>query len=123
MLGRSDAEVCTHSDRFTVLEQSNDQVIGHTLLVVREQYVATNGKVRFFHQLGQVVDCGVAEFDEVESIDKGTQPSAERVSAGLGQLGAADVQHSWSAVWLLVDLVDDAVADGHGITSGLRRPP
>ena len=40
-----------------------------------------------------------------------------------GQLGFSDVQHGWGAVWLFVDLVDDAVADGHGITSGWRRPP
>lgn len=39
-----------------------------------------------------------------------------------GQLGAADVQHGWT-VWLLVYLVNDAVADGLGITSGWRRPP
>ena len=29
------------------------------------------------------------------------------------QLGAAQMKHSRTAVWLLVDLVDDAVADGH----------
>ena len=49
----------------------------------------------------------------------------QQVFGGLrfGQLGTADVQHGWSAVWLLVDLVNNAVADGHGITSGWRRPP
>ena len=49
----------------------------------------------------------------------------QQVFGGLrfNQLDAADVQHGWSAVWLLVDLVDDDVADGHVITSGWRRPP
>ena len=49
----------------------------------------------------------------------------QQVFGGLrfNQLDAADVQHGWSAVWLLVDLVNNAVADGHGITSGWRRPP
>ena len=39
------------------------------------------------------------------------------------QLGAAQMKHSRTAVWLLVDLMDDAVADGHGFTSEWRRPP
>lgn len=36
----------------------------------------------------------------------------------LDQFGAADVQHGRCIAWLLVDLVNDAVSDGHEITSG-----
>ena len=89
-----------------------------------------------------MLDSGSAELDEVAAIDKGLQPAAEREGArlsmekpppfaGLGvvgdvqviqqvfgclrfeQLGAAQMKHSRTAVWLLVDPVDDAVADGH----------
>ena len=81
MLGRRDAEVSTHRDPLAVLEQCNNQVIGHALLVVREQDVATNGKIRLLHQLGQVLNGGAAEFDKVASVDIGPQPAAERVGA------------------------------------------
>lgn len=99
-----------------------------------------------------MLDSGVAELNKFAAIDVGLQPAAEwkgaRVSmeeapclAGLGvvgdvqvlqqifgdlrfgQLGAADVQHGWCAVWFLIDLVDDAVANWHGLTSGWCRPP
>lgn len=81
-----------------------------------------------------MLDSGVAELNKFAAIDVGLQPAAEwkgaRVSmkeapclAGLGvvgdvqvlqqifgdlrfgQLGAADVQHGWCAVWFLIDLV------------------
>ena len=71
MLGRRDTQIGIHGYAFAVLEQSNDQVIGHTLLVVGEQYVTTNGKVRFFHQLCQVFDSDGTELDEIAAIDKG----------------------------------------------------
>ncbi|MNH21893.1 hypothetical protein D3C79_817250 [compost metagenome] len=35
--------------------------------------------------------------------------------AGLGQLGVACVQHSGAAIGFLVDQVDDAMTDRHGI--------
>ena len=87
-------------------------------------------------------DSGSAELDEVAAIDKGLQPAAKREGArlsmeeappfaGLGvvgnvqviqqvfgclrfdQLSVAEMKYGRAAVWLLVDLVDDAVADGH----------
>ena len=124
------------------MEHGDDQVVSETLLVVREQNVATNGKIRFFHQLCQVFGGGSAEFNEVAAIDKALQPAAKREGtrlsvekappfAGLGvvgdiqvvqqvfsclrfdQLSVAEVKYRRAAVWILVDLVDDAVADGH----------
>ena len=94
----------------------------------------------------------MAELYKVTAFDVGLQPAAEREGVGVsmkeppgfaglgvvgdvqvlqqifgglrfGQLGAADVQHGWCAVWLLIDLVDDAVANWHGLTSGWCRPP
>lgn len=49
----------------------------------------------------------------------------QQVFSGLrfDQFRAADMQNSRGAVWLLVDLVDDAVANRHVVTSGWRRPP
>ena len=93
-----------------------------------------------------MLDSGVAELDKVAAFDVGLQPAAEREGAGLGmketpslaglgvvgdvqvaqqifgglrfgQLGAADVQYGRCAIWLFVDLVDDAVTDRHGFTS------
>lgn len=92
-------------------------------------------------------DSGSPELNEVAALDKGLQPAAEWEGAGLcmeeapalnslgvvrfvevaqqifnclrfDQLCVADVQSIRGAVCLLVDLVNDAVAYGYGITSG-----
>lgn len=99
-----------------------------------------------------MLDGGTAELYEVAAIDKGLQPSAERVGSGLSmeeapclsglgvvgdvqvlqqvfgglgfdQLCITEVQRSRGAIWLLIYLVDDAVANWHGLTWGWCRPP
>lgn len=81
MLGRLNAEVSTNRDALAVLEQADNHVVGQALLEVREQDVTTNGKVRFFHQAGQVLDSGEAELNKVAAIVKALHPAAERVGA------------------------------------------
>jgi len=45
VLGGRDGEVCVYRDALAVLEQGDNQVIIHALLVVREQYVVAIVKV------------------------------------------------------------------------------
>lgn len=99
-----------------------------------------------------MLDSGVAELDKFAAFDIGLQPAAEREGAGLGveetpglaglgvegdvqavqqvfggprfaQLCGAGVLYGRGAIGLFVDLVDDAVANRHRVTSGWCRPP
>lgn len=58
-----------HGHRFGFLHQSDDQVIGHALLVMAEERVSTGGKLRFFHQFDQVFDRSGAELLEGGAAD------------------------------------------------------
>ncbi|MNF97310.1 hypothetical protein D3C84_801360 [compost metagenome] len=107
--------------------------------------MTTDRQVGFFHQFLQVLDGDAAEGGEGAAVFQVLfQPAAERMGtgfgveeppgfalfgvvavvevgqevfdgAGLGQLGVACVQHSGAAIGFLVDQVDDAMTDRHGI--------
>ncbi len=125
------------------MQQGDGQVIGHALLVMGKQHMAAGGQVGFFHQLLQMLDGLAAESGEVLiAFHVLAKPAAERIGPrflvkkapglallgvvvlveigqqilhGLGcaQLAIAGVQHGRRAVGLLLDQMDDAVADGH----------
>lgn len=63
---RRQCQLFGHGHRFGFLHQSDNQIVGHALLIVVEEGVPAGGKVRLFHQLGQVLDGAGAEFQEVD---------------------------------------------------------
>ncbi|MCY1345789.1 hypothetical protein D9M69_318560 [compost metagenome] len=152
VLGRRHFEGVGHGHAFAVVQQGDRQVVGHALLVVGEEHMAAGGEVGFLHQLLQVLHGLAGERREVATaVLVLLQPAAERVGAGLlmeetpglallgvvafvevGQqvfhgLGLAQfaipgMQHGGAAVGLLVDEVDDAMADGHGRSALMGTP-
>ena len=75
-------ELFGHGHRLGFLHQGNDQVLGKALLVVAEEGVSTGGKVRLFHQPGQVLDSDGAECQEVAAAGQVlVEPAAEWMRA------------------------------------------
>ena len=144
MTRRGDFQRLGHRHAFAVVQQGDGQVIGHTLLVMAEQHVTAGGQVGLLHQRLQVFHRLLGEGDEVLAVVQVlAQPTAERIGAGLAleqapglvrlgvvalvevghqvldglgvaQLGIARMQRRGVAVGLLVDQVDDGVANRHG---------
>ncbi len=144
MLGWRHIQRLGHRHAFAVMQQGDGQVVGHALLVVGEQHVATGGQIGLFHQLLQVFHGLAAEGGEVlTAFHVLRQPAAERIGAGFAvkeapglallgvvafvevrqqvlhglrfaQLRIAGVENGRCAVRFFLDQVDDAVTDGHG---------
>ncbi|MNZ54304.1 hypothetical protein D3C78_722020 [compost metagenome] len=134
-----------------MVQQGDGQVVGHALLVVGEKDVAAGGQVGFFHQLLQMLDGNAAEGGKVLFLFQVLlEPAAQRVGAGFAveeapdfallgvvavvevgqqvfdsvrctQLGIPCVEHGGAAIGLLVDQVNDAMTDWHGILGELQK--
>lgn len=125
-----------------MVQQGNRQVLGQALLEVGKHGVAADAEIGLFHELLQVFHGGLGEAGEISAAGQELfQPAGEGVSprfsmeeapdlAGLGVVGLvqiaqqvvgsrrlgqclAQVQDGWVAIRLLVQVMDDAVADWH----------
>lgn len=83
--GRRDIQFVGHRHAFAVVQQGDGQVIGHALLVMREQHVAAHRQVGLFHQFLQVFHRHATERGEIlAAVQVLLQPAAERMRPGLG---------------------------------------
>ena len=147
----SDLERLSHRHALAVMQDGDREVVGHALLVMAEQDVATGREVGLFHQELEVLDSLNAEGGEVFAVIQVLgQPTAERVCAGLAleqapglvrlgvvalieighqifdglgldQLDVAGMQRRGIAVRLLVDVVDLDVSYRH-VASWVKFP-
>ncbi len=144
MAGSGHIQLVGYGHAFGVVQQSDDQKRGHALTIADEQHVPAERQVGAFHQGLEVLGRLTGKAYEVLLlIHQLLQPAAERVGAtffvevapglvglavvgldqagqqllqcfGAGQLGVTQGQAGRVAVGLFVNLMNDAVVDGHG---------
>src|SRR3990167_9081445 len=65
VLGRGHVQRFVHRHAFAVVQQGDNQVVGHALLVMGEQHMAPGGQVGLLHQLLQLLYRLTAECGEI----------------------------------------------------------
>ena len=146
-------EVVGHDHGFGLLQQGNDQLIGHALQVVTEESVPAYRQLGLFHEPGQMLDGDIAEHREASYAGHvltepatGWESTGFRMEeapslAGLGVIAFIDWLTSSSRAWLsassltlqcrIAGLPSGFLSilwmrlwrTGIAVTSGRRRPP